>query len=134
MLKSQDLYVLLALLSRGDSSAGYAAQTGLAVSAVHGAKYAFAPVWGPLTRGVPTAYGATPLNSVIKPSGDPVPKRPHAKGLVRGLSLAPLYPSVPDTTLKDARLYALLTLFDAVRSGQARERDAAKKLLAPYFQ
>ena len=96
-MKPQDLYVLLALLSRGDSSAGYtelAEQTGLAVSAVHGAlkraaaarlamfedrrpvvlklqlrefvlhgaKYAFAPVWGSLTRGVPTAYGAAPLN------------------------------------------------------------------------
>ena len=39
-LKPQDLSVLLALLSRGDSSAGYAErgeQSGLAVSAVHGA-------------------------------------------------------------------------------------------------
>jgi len=40
VLKPQDLYVLLALLSRGGGSVGYpelAEQTGLAVSAVHGA-------------------------------------------------------------------------------------------------
>ena len=169
VLKPQDLYVLLALLSRGDSRAGYAElaeQTGLAISAVHGAlkraaaarlvmfedrrpvvlkpqlrefvlhgaKYAFAPVWGSLTRGVPTAYGAAPLNSVIAPSGDPVPVWPHAQGTLRGVSLAPLYPSVPDAALKDARLYVVLALFDAIRSGQARERDAAQKLLEPYFQ
>lgn len=169
VLKPQDLFLLMALLSRGDGSVGYvelAEQTGLAVSAVHGAlrraaaarlamfedrrpvvlkpqlrefmlhgaKYAFAPVWGSLTRGVPTAYGAAPLNSVIAPSGDPVPVWPHAKGTVRGLSLTPLYPSVPDAALKDARLYAVLALFDAIRSGRARERDAAQKLLEPYFQ
>lgn len=168
-LKPQDLYVLLALLSRENASAGYAElaeQTGLAVSAVHGAlkraaaarlamfearrpvllkpqlqefvmhgaKYAFAPVWGTLTRGVPTAYGAAPLNSVIAPSGDPVPVWPHAAGMARGLSLAPLYPSAAEAALRDSRLYAVLALFDAIRSGQARERDAAQKLLEPYFR
>jgi hypothetical protein len=74
------------------------------------------------------------LNSVIAPSGDPVPVWPHPKGMARGLSLAPLYPSVPDAALKDERLYAVLTLFDAIRSGQAREREAAQKLLEPFFQ
>lgn len=167
VLKPQDLYVLFALLSRG-GSASYpelAEQTGLAVSAVHGAlkraaaarlamfqdrrpvvlkpqlrefvlfgaKYAFAPVWASLTRGVPTAYAAAPLNSIIAPSSDPVPVWPHPKGKVRGLSLAPLYPSVPDAALKDGRLYAILSLFDALRSGQARERDAAQKLLEEFF-
>ena len=163
-LKPQDLYVLLALLCRGGVAASYpelAEQTGLAVSAVHGAfkraavarlvmfedrrpvvlkpqlrefvlygaKYAFPPVWGTLTRGVPTAYAATPLNQTIVPSNDPVPVWPHAKGTVRGLSLAPLYPSVPGAALKDEKLYAILALFDALRSGQARERNAAQKLL-----
>ena len=168
-LKPQDLYVLLALLSRGGRGASYmelAEQTGLAVSAVHGAlkraaaaqlamfeerrpivlkpqlrefvlygaKYAFAPAWGTLTRGVPTAYGAAPLNSVIAPSSDPVPVWPHPQGTTRGLSLAPLYPSVPDAALKDERLYAVLTLFDAIRSGRARERNAAQELLEEFFQ
>lgn len=169
VLKPQDLYVLLALLSRAGDDAGYTAlaeHTGLAISAVHaalkraatsrlvmfearrpvllklqlqefvlyGAKYAFAPVWGTLTRGVPTAYGAAPLNSVIAPSSDPVPVWPHANGTARGLSLAPLYPSVPEAALRDSRLYAVLALFDAIRSGQARERETAQKLLDPYFR
>lgn len=169
VLKPQDLYVLLALLSRGDGSVGYpelAEQTGLAVSAVHGAfkraaaaqlaifqdrrpvvlkiqlreflfhgaKYVFPPVWGSLTRGVPTGYAASPLNGMIAPTSDPVPVWPHPKGTARGLSLAPLYPSVPLAALKDERLYAILSLFDALRSGQARERTAAQKLLEEFFQ
>ena len=101
---------------------------------LHGAKYVFPPVWGTLTRGVPTAYAAAPLNRVIEPGSDPVPVWPHAKGTVRGLSLAPLYPSVPDAAVKDERLYALLALFDAIRSGQARERNAAQKLLDEFLK
>ncbi len=168
-LKPQDLYVLLALLSRGEGGVTYpelAEQTGLAASAVHGAlkraaaarllmfkdrrpeilkpqlkefllsgaKYAFPPVWGSLSRGVPTAYAAPPLNGVIAPSSDPVPVWPSAKGTARGISLAPLYPSVPEAAPRDEKLYALLTLFDAVRSGQARERNAARDLLEGYFK
>ena len=101
---------------------------------LHGAKYAFAPVWGTLTRGVPTGYAAAPLNTIIAPSADPVPVWPHAKGSARGLSLAPLYPSVPEAALRDERLYAMLSLFDALRAGQARERNAARQLLDQYFQ
>jgi hypothetical protein len=168
-LKPQDLYVLLALLSRGGVAASYpelAEQTGLAVSAVHaalkraavarlvmfeerrpvvlkpqlrefvlyGAKYAFPAVWGTLARGVPTAYAAAPLDKTIAPSNDPVPVWPQPKGSVRGLSLAPLYPSVPEAALKDEKLYALLALFDALRSGQARERNAAVKLLDEFLR
>jgi len=101
---------------------------------LHGAKYAFPPVWGTLTRGVPTAYAAAPLATIIVPSSDPVPVWPHAKGSVRGLSLAPLYPSAPEAAMKNSDLYALLALFDALRSGQARERNAATELLEKYFQ
>ena len=168
-LKPQDLYILLALLSRGEGSVTYpelAEQTGLAVSAVHGAlkraavarllifqerrpivlkpqlkeflisgaKYAFPAVWGTMSRGLPTGYAAPPLNAIIAPSADPAPVWPCAKGSVRGLSLIPLYPSVPEAALRDEKLYALLTLFDALRSGKARERNAARDLLEDYFQ
>jgi hypothetical protein len=74
------------------------------------------------------------LNAVIVPSADPVPVWAHPKGTVRGVSLAPLYPSVPGAVVKDKRLYAILALFDALRSGQARERNAAQKLLEEFFQ
>jgi len=169
VLKPQDLFVLLALLSRGEGPVTYpdlAAETGLAASAVHGAlkravaarllifqerrpvilktqlkefllsgaKYAYPPVWGSLTRGVPTGYAAPPLNKIIVASSDPVPVWPSAKGTARGVGLAPLYPSVPDAALRNEKLYALLALFDALRSGQARERNAARGLLEDFFK
>lgn len=98
-----------------------------------GAKYAFPPLFGSLTRGVPTGYAAPPLNTIIAPSADPVPVWPSAKGTVRGLSLIPLYPTVPEAALRDEKLYAMLSLFDAIRAGLARERNAAQELLAVYF-
>lgn len=101
---------------------------------LHGAKYAFPPVRGALTRGLPTSYAAAPLNTVIAPSSDPAPVWPHPNGPVRGMSLAPLYPSVPEAAMRDEKLYAMLSLFDALRTGQAREREAAKHLLERYFK
>ena len=98
-----------------------------------GAMYAFPPVWGALTRGLPTSYAAPPLSGVISASGDPPPVWPHPAGPSRGMSLAPLYPSAPEAAKRDEKLYAMLSLFDAIRAGQAREREAAKKLLEPYL-
>jgi hypothetical protein len=96
----------------------------------YGARYAFPAVHGRLTRGLPTAHAAAPLNTVIAPSSDPPPVWPDKEGSVRGVALAPLYPSVPEAARRDTRLYEVLSLFDAVRSGQAREREIAQKLLA----
>jgi hypothetical protein len=98
-----------------------------------GAKYAFPAVLGRVSRGMPTAYAAEPLNKSFAPSADPVPVWPHKSGKARGVSLAPLYPTVPEAAARDADLYAVLALFDAYRSGQARERAAAQKLLEKYF-
>lgn len=169
VLKPQDLYVLLALLTSVDARPTYAKlaeRTGLAASAVHaslkranlaglvvirdgqpsvlkpqlkefllsGARYAFPAVLGRISRGVPTAYAAEPLKSIIAESSDPVPVWSHKNGKTRGVSLAPLYPTVPEAVSRDADLYAVLALFDAYRSGQARERAAARKLLEKYFQ
>jgi hypothetical protein len=41
---------------------------------------------------------------------------------------------VPAAALRDPNLYALLALFDALRAGQARERNAALPLLDAYFK
>jgi hypothetical protein len=101
---------------------------------MHGARYAFPAVHGKLARGVPTAYAAPPLNRLIAPSADPVPIWPDRNGETRGLSLSPLYPSVPDAARRDPQLYELLALFDALRSGQARERAIAQKMLNERLQ
>jgi hypothetical protein len=36
--------------------------------------------------------------------------------------------------MRDEKTHAVLSLFDAIRAGQARERNAARELLEPYFQ
>ena len=110
-----------------------ALKTQLREFVLSGAKYAFPAVHGRLTRGVPTAYAAAPLNTLIASTADPVPVWPHKAGTVRGVSLAPLYPTVPEAALRDARLYAVLALFDAIRSGRARERNLAQEKLLEYF-
>lgn len=99
----------------------------------YGAKYAFPPHWGSLSRGVPTSYAAAPLNTIIAPSAEAVPVWPYAGGEVRGMALMPLYPSVPEAAIRDSGIHAILSLFDALRVGQARERNAAKELLEKYF-
>jgi hypothetical protein len=95
-----------------------------------GARYAFPAVHGRLTRGLPTAHAAAPLLAVIAASSDPPPVWPDKDGTVRGVALAPLYPTVPQAARRDSKLYELLALFDGVRAGQAREREFAQKQLA----
>jgi hypothetical protein len=96
---------------------------------LHGARYAFPAVRGGVVGGIATAYAAPPLNAVIAPSTDPPPVWPHPNGTARGIALIPLYPSAPAAALRDAVLYENLALFDALRMGNARERNLAEELL-----
>ena len=41
------------------------------------------------------------------------------------MEFSPLYKSVPQAARRDSRLYELLALVDAIRSGQGRARDLA---------
>ena len=100
----------------------------------HGARYCFPVTRGSLTRGVPTGYAAAPLNASIRPGTDPVPVWPHKSGTVRGVAFHPLYPSVPEAAGRNAALYELLALFDAIRGGSARERGLAVDLLDKRLQ
>ena len=100
----------------------------------HGARYCFPATRGSLTRGMPTGYAAPPLNASIVPGIDPVPVWPHKNGKVRGVAFYPLYPSVPEAAARNADLYELLVLFDAVRGGSTRERALALELLEARLQ
>ena len=91
---------------------------------MHGVKYAFPVERGGLTRGVPTADAGPPLNQQFAKSLNP-PVWPYAEGSVRGIAFSPLYKNVPAAALRDAELYKLLALVDAIREGRARERDIA---------
>ena len=96
---------------------------------LHGAAYFFPPVRGGITMGFPTAYGVEPLKSKVLFADETPPVWPHANGPVRGSALLPLYPKLPLAAAQDPSLYELLALFDALRIGQAREREMARRFL-----
>lgn len=115
-------------------SAAVVNRRNLAEFALHGAKYAFAPDRLPVGPGVPTGYAAPAFAGIFAEGHDAV-VWPDAHGSVRGEGLLPLHPCVPGAALRDAALYELLALFDALRSGRARERNMAstrlQKLIDP---
>ena len=96
---------------------------------VHGMKYAFPAKRGEVTRGVPTSYAAPPLNKRIQPGSELPPVWPYAEGRHRGVTLEPLYKTVPAAALRDPFLHELLALLDALRDGRARERKLAENEL-----
>jgi DNA-binding Lrp family transcriptional regulator len=101
---------------------------------VHGLKYVFPAERGELTRGVATSYGASPLQELISPTGDPIPVWPYAQGHQRGFALVPLYRNAPEAALRDQDYYELLVLVDALRDGRARERRLAEEILRQRFK
>lgn len=92
---------------------------------LHGARYVFPAVRGGMVGGVPTAYATTPLSQHIASSAEPPPVWPHAEGNTRGIGLMPIYPSAPAAALRNPALHENLALFDALRMGNARERNLA---------
>lgn len=96
---------------------------------LQGAPYFFPAVRGEITVGFPTAYGVEPLKALVMFADELPPVWPHAEGPVRGSTLLPLYPKLPLAAQADPCLYELLALFDALRIGQARERELARGLL-----
>jgi hypothetical protein len=115
-----------ASLMRLDEGWGFPDPPALEEFLVHGVRYAFAPARGGLVQGVPTAHAAPPLNRfVILQSEEPPPVWPDPGGTLRGLEFAPLYKSVPQAARRDARLYELLALVDAIRGGDTQQRIVA---------
>jgi DNA-binding transcriptional MocR family regulator len=96
---------------------------------VHGVRYVFPPERGGLTRGMPTAHAAPVMKEVVFAGDEPPPVWPASWGEVRGLAFAPLYRSAPDAAQRDPALYDRLALVDALRGGQARERQWAARRL-----
>jgi len=98
---------------------------------ISGVKYYFPIESGAYTRGIATSYAAPIFAKHISIGNDPIPVWPYAEGDQRGLALEPLYRSVPQsiTQYPDPLFYELLVLVDALRSGRARERNIAAKLL-----
>jgi hypothetical protein len=96
---------------------------------IFGAPYAYPAVRGEMTIGFPTAHGVAPLKEMFAAPSEPPPVWPHQEGRVRGPGILPLYAALSLAAVDDPVLYELLALFDALRIGQARERELAKKLM-----
>jgi hypothetical protein len=101
----------------------------LRVFVVNGAPFAYPPVRSETTIGFPTAHGVPPLKGRVQATTGSAPVWPHADGNTRGEALLPLYEKLPLAAKDDRELYELLALFDALRIGQAREREIARRLL-----
>jgi len=98
---------------------------------ISGVKYFFPVQLGAYTRGIATSYAAPILEKHLILGDDPIPVWPYGEGDRRGLALEPLYSSVPKSVAQfpDQLFYELLVLVDVIRSGRARERNIAIKLL-----
>ena len=99
---------------------------------VYGIKYCFPAPLRRIVRGTPTASSASPINQVIASNGNTVVWK-DSSGSVRGQSITPLFPSAVEASKKDPDLYALLAIVDALRIGNARERQVAIDCLNQYF-
>lgn len=101
---------------------------------MNGLKYVFPARPGPLVRGIPTAHAAPVLAGRLMSAGEHIHVWEDGHGNVQGQRVDPLYRSVPRAVRRDAELYAMLALVDAIRLGQERESALAGKLLAQYLR
>jgi hypothetical protein len=88
---------------------------------IHGLKYSIPAERGEPTRGVPTAYAASPLRELFAPGDEPIPVWPYPDGPKCGTAFGPLHTSAPGAAIRDPVLYEYLALVDALRDGRARE-------------
>lgn len=93
----------------------------------YGLRYVYPQQPGSIVRGIATAHSALPLREKII-SEEPY-VWPFAKGNVRGQSIEPLHPKIPNACLKDSRFYELMALTDAIRVGKAREQSIAFEMI-----
>lgn len=97
---------------------------------IHAVKFIYPARLGPEVRGIPTSWGAEPLKRHLADSEGLIPVWPFARGDMRGLSLEPIHPIVPEAALADPALWKRLTLVDALRSHEGtRVSGLAEQLL-----
>ncbi|WP_221432459.1 hypothetical protein [Arcicella rosea] len=94
---------------------------------LNGLKFVFPTHPGALVRGVPTAHSAMPLSKGI--ISDELFVWESSEGEARGQAIIPLYHTVPDIVGQNKKLYELLSLVDAIRTGNARITNIASQEL-----
>ena len=103
---------------------------------VYGAPRVFYGQRGEVCKGMPTSVHARSLKELktrLVNEGDQEENIPMvwpcSRGTVKGESLTPIYPSVPEAAEKDAVLYEMLALLDIIRVGSARGKKLATEFL-----
>ncbi len=97
---------------------------------VYAARF-IAPVQlGELVAGVPAAWAAEPIASLVRQSGDdPPPVWPSATGRVRGQAFEPLHPAAIAAAPASPSLAGLLAAIDTLRTRDPRLRAIAESAL-----
>lgn len=96
---------------------------------IFGVRYAFPPVHGPERSGMATA-GAHPEISALLGDDRMRPLVwPMEGGSARGETLVPLFNGVTKVAVRDPRLHELLACVDALRVGNATQRQRVAELL-----
>jgi hypothetical protein len=91
-------------------------------------KYVFPVELGTIVRGIATAHSGPPLNKYII-SGTESYVWSLSNGDSQGISVPPLYKTLPGIARKSPEFYELLCLVDACRIGKAREVNLAREIL-----
>jgi hypothetical protein len=94
-----------------------------------GVRYAFPAVRGPIVTGVPTAYSAPALSTLVDATDVLVWPAAKAQNAVRGFAVTPLYPGAVRLPETSPEMYRLATLVDALRIGDPKTRNAAREQL-----
>lgn len=93
----------------------------------YGIQYVFPVQAGSFVRGIETAHSAKILKNKIV--SEDIYVWPYAKGHIRGLSIQPLYPDLPQACLKDNKFYEIMSIVDVIRVGKVREKQIAFEFL-----
>jgi len=101
---------------------------------MNGLKYVFPARPGPIVRGIPTAHSAPVLANRLLSAGEHIYVWEDGYGSDQGQRVEPLYRSVPRAVRRDAELYAMLALVDAIRLGRERESALAGSVLTQYLR
>jgi hypothetical protein len=98
---------------------------------VHGVPFAFPPVVGANTIGIPTAHSSPAFRGIVESSEGFV--WPDADGSARARSLLPLFSGAAALAAQNRPLYDVLAIIDALRVGTTRVRKIASELLDEHL-
>jgi hypothetical protein len=99
---------------------------------IYGLKYVFPPQIGGTTRGIATAFSASPIKEKLAASNEHFVWK-YYKGTKRGNAIVPLYDKIPKIFENQPELYELLVILDTFRIGKSREIEIAVKELDKRF-